>query len=44
MRSKYSDLMPEILQTDGGIDDQTLGAADAEIGVDEHDAAFLLIV
>lgn len=39
VRSEDGDPVPEILETDGGVDDQPLGAADAEIGVDEHDVA-----
>ena len=34
------DAVAKILEADGGIDDETLGAADAEIGVEEDDAAW----
>ena len=37
VRGEDRDAVAEVLQTDRGVDDEALGAADAEVGVEEYD-------
>lgn len=41
VRGEDGDGVAKVLQTDGGVDDEAFGAADAEVGVEEDDV-FLL--
>ncbi len=43
IRGKYGDLVAEVLEADGGIDYQPLGASDAQVGMEEDNAVLALL-
>lgn len=42
VRGEDGDLVAEVLEADGSVDDETLSTADAQVGVDEDDASLAL--
>ena len=43
VRCENGHFVAEVLETDGGVDDEPLGAPDAQIGVEEDNAVLALL-